>query len=237
MIYSIKVLLIITIICGISSFIGGALGCFAKKKNSTGAIFQFTAGIMNAIVFFEMIPECFELSNIFLVVLGLVVGVILIYISEKILTKKTDQVGVQALYTLILISMGSHNILEGIAIGSSLFLSINFGYKVLILMILHDILEGIVIGSSNIISTKSLKKSLKSSFLVGAITGIGAFFGSCFSQISTNFLVICLAMASGAMIYMSACNLIPKSFEYIKYKKVYIFYILGIIIGMIITKI
>ena len=83
-------------------------------------------------------------------------------------------------------------------------------------------------------------KSLKVIILVilsGITTGIGAFFGSVAGSISQEVIAICLALSAEAMLYVVTGELIPEANNLYKGRISALANILGIIIGIIATRI
>ena len=133
--------------------------------------------------------------------------------------------------------MGFHNFIEGIAIGASFLYSISIGLSILFSIFLHDIPEGMVVGISNKIDRKNFSKIVINTVLSGAFTGVGAMFGYIIGGIGKNYISLCISLAAGAMLYIISCELLPNAYNGIKNKKVCLMYILGILIGGVITKI
>lgn len=235
---ALKVFLVMTIIGAFSSGIGGVISCVIKtnSKNMISALYDLTAGIMTAIVCFDMIPECFEISNLPITITGIIIGVIIIIIIEKCANKLNNS-KYSRLSFMIIIAMAFHNFIEGIAIGSSYMYSFALGTTILISMILHDIPEGMVVGITSKVDIKDTKKTMLNSVLAGVFTGVGALVGYLMGGINRVYIAICLSIAAGSMLYIVSCDLIPSSKNISKNKKVYIMYIVGILIGAIITKI
>lgn len=237
---ALKIFVVMSLIGGGSSFLGGLFSSLVNAKNNRiiASLYELTAGIMTSIVCFDMIPESIEISNVYLVIIGIILGVILIYFfdshSIKIENNKIKNNLKDSF--VIMFSMGFHNIIEGVAIGSSFCYSFSLGVTVLLSMVLHDIPEGMVVGIITKVESKNNKKTLKNSFLSGVVTGIGAFFGYILGNINGVYISFCLAIAAGAMLYIVSCDLIPNSKELTKNKGVYLVYILGILIGVLITK-
>lgn len=73
-------------------------------------------------------------------------------------------------------------------------------------------------------------------FLSGLTTGVGAFFGIIIGTISEQLISICLGFAAGAMLYISAGELIPESHKIYKGRISYLGNILGFLIGIISTQ-
>ena len=54
-----------------------------------------------------------------------------------------------------MISMGLHNMIEGLAIGSGFSYSYSLGFSILITMFFHDIPEGLVVAITNMEESKN----------------------------------------------------------------------------------
>lgn len=224
----------------ISSVIGAFIGAIfnIKSKAMISFLYQITAGIMTGIVCFEMLPESFEMASIIYSIIGIILGVFLIYFLDIIIQNKSKQKNATKIIALIIIlSMAFHNIIEGLAIGSSFAYSVSLGTTVLIGMFLHDIPEGMVVGITSKVDGKKLGRIILESAIVGACAGFGTCIGNCVGKINENYIAISLSIAAGAMLYLVSCELIPSSSEIYKNKKIYITFILGIIIGALISKI
>lgn len=238
---AIKILVIMSIIGGISSGIGGVISAIIKinSKNKLAMLYELTAGIMTGIVCFDMLEEAFSISNVFIVIISVLVGITMIIMLDKLID--SNKININNNYSkmslVIMISMAFHNFIEGIAIGSSFIYSFTLGMIVLISIILHDIPEGIVVGMSSKIDKKSTFKVIYDSVISGVFTGFGAMFGYLIGKVDEVYISICLAIAAGVMLYIVSCDLIPSSKKLTDSKKVYIVYILGILIGAIITNI
>lgn len=237
-----KIMFIICILGSASGAIGGLLSILLKIKNKDflASLFEITAGIMTGVVCFDMIPECFYLSNVLFCVIGVVLGVFIIYrlddyVEKNMRYNKKNEYSKSLI--LIIISMTFHNFIEGIAIGSSMVYSLKLGIVLLISIVLHDIPESMVVGIISKTNNKSNKKILFNSTISGLFTGFGALVGAVIGKVNNIYISICLSIAAGAMLYVVACDLIPTSKKISKSKRVYIVYIVGILIGAIISKI
>ena len=72
--------------------------------------------------------------------------------------------------------------------------------------------------------------------LSGIATGIGALIGGIIGKISERIISICLSFAAGAMLYIVSGELIPESNELYKGRMTAIGNIIGLIIGIYVTK-
>lgn len=244
MISAIKLMIIIGILEGLSSALGGFFSGIIKinSNNVIASLYEISAGMMTSIVCFDMLPESFKISNIYFSVFWVIIGVIIILtinnFSKKINKNTNNKKINMSIKTFILVLiMTAHNITEGIAVGASLDYSRALGLSILISIFLHNIPEGMVVGISMKLDGKSLFENIKYCILVGMPTGIGAFIGNLIGSISDKFIALSLSLSGGAMLYIVACDLIPSSQALSKEKKVYIMYIIGLILGIFATNI
>ena len=229
-----------SILGAISSLIGGTLGsiCSIKSKKTVSFLYEITAGVMTGIVCFEMLPESLGMANIIYSVIGICVGVLLIYILDLFIQKLNNTKNNSKIIALVvMLSMAIHNAIEGLAIGSSFVFSISLGASVLLGMFLHDVPEGMVVGITSKIEGKHTKRIIFETSIVGACVGIGTFIGGYLGKINEKYIAISLSIAAGAMLYLVACELIPESKKNSKEKKIYLAYIIGIIMGALLSKI
>lgn len=235
----IEITLFVTIIGGISSGIGGILCSLKNFKNKKNlySLQQFTAGIMTGIVCFDMLPKSFEITNVWINIIGVIIGIAFIYLLNNILNrynnKKYSYNLIMSLF--IMISMAFHNLIEGLAIGASFCYSFSMGLSVIIAIILHDIPEGVIVGMSNNIAGMNKERNIVNTILVGSITGIGALVGGIIGNINDIFTSLSLSIASGVMLYIISCELIPSLYNECNNKVINISYIIGILISYIIV--
>ena len=196
----------------IGTTLGGIIGA---KSNITSNrflsfILEFAAGLMMAIVCFELIPESLELTNIANVFLVIILGVITMIWCDNIINKKYMEKNIKNNNTLLKtgiivgIGLAIHNFPEGLAIGSGFEASTKLGITLAIAILLHDIPEGISMSVPMKSGGMKPKKALAYTIISGVTTGIGAFFGVILGNISTTIIAICLAFAAGAMLYIAS---------------------------------
>lgn len=130
--------------------IGGIIGVTFKNpsKKFLSFILQFAAGLMSAIICFDLIPEAMEISNISDVFIGIFIGIAsMIFcdnIVKKMYGKKEKSKNNSLMKTGIIVGIGLaiHNFPEGLAIGSGFESSIKLGYSLALAIAFHDIPEG-----------------------------------------------------------------------------------------------
>lgn len=225
--------------------IGGIIGVMFKQPSNKflSFILQFSAGLMSAIICFDLIPEALEVSDISSVFIGIFFGVITMIwcdnIVRKMYTKKEKQKNNSLLKTGIIVGIGLaiHNLPEGLAIGSGFESSIKLGYALALVIALHDIPEGISMAVPMKNGGMSKMKAVVFTLLSGVTTGLGAFLGAIVGGISQSVIGICLAFAAGAMLYIVSGELIPESNKIYQGRMGTVGNIIGFIIGILATQI
>ena len=233
----------------IGTTIGGIIGCSLKSQSNKflSFILSFAAGLMMAVICFDLIPEALGLSQITEVIIGIVLGIIVmifcdlivdkIFSKKEILNQNTNKVSNNLLKTGIIVSIGLaiHNIPEGLAIGSGFEASLKLGFSLAIAICFHDIPEGI---SMALPMKNGGMKAFKIMFYVilsGIATGVGALIGSIVGKISEQIIAIALSFAAGAMLYIVSGELIPESNSLYKGRISALGNMIGFIIGICVT--
>ena len=231
----------------IGTTIGGIIGCVINSKSDKflSFILSFAAGLMMAVICFDLIPEALEISQISEAVVGIFVGIIAMIICDLIVDKKfkrkakTLSTKSNLLKTGIIVSIGLaiHNIPEGLAIGSGFDASIKLGYSLALAICFHDIPEGISMALPMKNGGMKIYKIMIYVILSGVATGIGALIGSIVGKVSEQIIAICLSFAAGAMLYIVSGELIPESNKLYKGRMSAIGNMIGFIIGIVATRI
>lgn len=131
--------------------LGGIIGLVIKKSSNKflSFILSFASGLMMAVICFDLIPEALGISNIFNIILGILVGIIAMIFCDLLVEKKFSNKRFEGeknilLKTGIIVSIGLaiHNFPEGLAIGSGFEASLKLGLSLALAICLHDIPEG-----------------------------------------------------------------------------------------------
>lgn len=237
----IKIIIFFSILGAISSGIGGVITSLIKikSKKAIASLFELTGGIMMGIVCFDMLPESFSMAHINYSIFGIIFGILIVfyinYLVEKFDNNKVKTFSNSSI--VVILSMGLHNAIEGLAIGSGFSYSYSLGLSLLISIFLHDIPEGMVVGIVSKKDTNNMFKIVINTVLVGAFVGIGCAIGLWLGKIDDRYIAFSLSIAAGAMLYIVSCDLIPSSKELVSSKIVSVMYIIGILVGAIFTQI
>ena len=233
----------------IGTTIGGIIGCSLKSQSNKflSFILSFAAGLMMAVICFDLIPEALGLSQITEVIIGIVLGIIVmifcdlivdkIFSKKPILNQNTNKVSNNLLKTGIIVSIGLaiHNIPEGLAIGSGFEASLKLGFSLAIAICFHDIPEGISMALPMKNGGMKAYKIMFYVILSGIATGVGALIGSIVGKISEQIIAIALSFAAGAMLYIVSGELIPESNSLYKGRISALGNMVGFIIGICVT--
>ena len=98
---------------------------------------------------------------------------------------------------------------------------------------MHNIPEGISIALPIYYYTRSYKKAFLYTFICGISEPFGALIAYLFLKPTFMTLGIIYAIIAGIMIHISIYELLPSATKYKRYRTVFIFYILGLILVLI----
>lgn len=231
----------------VSGIIGtgtGGLAAFFINKISNrllSFILEFSAGLMTAVVCFELLPSAFELGGNVPTFCGIFAGIGGILLIEDLIKKvnllKKRYNGNTLLRAGILMSIGIalHNFPEGFAVGSGFEASIGLGLTITTVIIIHDIPEGIAMAVPLRVGGFSKAKAFMFTVLSGIPMGFGALMGAWLGEISTGMISVCLGFAGGAMLYIIFGELVAESKKLYSGRLSSIGNVLGIICGIIVT--
>ena len=243
--------------------IGGLIAAVLLKKSSeniTCWLLSFAAGIMTSIVCFGLMPEAIELSGVPASVLGTVLGVIILIFLNRIVDKITSPKESQKIHhtheelyhesqiiknkaklmrsgIIMLIAVALHNIPEGIAIGAAGSHDFQLGAVLALMIALHDIPEGMAIAAPLLAGGINKIKVITLTALSGSPTLLGGLIGVLIGNISDFAVAVSLSAAGGAMLYVVFGEIIPQSIVMTKTRMPALITLLGMITGLIITRI
>lgn len=215
-----------------------------KKSSNISAIISFSAGIMMAASVWSLIIPSLEAGGCVITVLGIIAGVVFLYLTEIKITKFRNFSKLSDKYNknllMMIIAITIHNIPEGLAVGLA-FGSLSKGdssgllsaIALTIGIALQNFPEGAAISLPLISSGMSRKKSFfigQASALVEPLFGVA---GAIAVNLSQAIIPFCLAFAGGCMIFVVIEDLIPQAMsEGAKENKAFVF-IAGFILMMV----
>lgn len=246
---SVKLGLITTLLLGVFIIIGAFIAFQIKKKEkvvdfSLGLAF----GVITMLILTHMLPEVIEHLGIKYIYLFLLFGFIGYYILKILdqfipdhdddgkgmdkheLKENLIHIGLVTSVALIL-----HNIIEGMAIYSSVLSDKSLGLAMTIGIGFHNIPLGMVIAGAFYQSNENMSKTILSILLVATSTFVGGLimFFLNITAISPLIFGVLLSVTLGMLIYISIDELFPR-IKSTKNKKVtYTGITIGIIIQLI----
>ncbi len=244
--------------------LGGLIGLLFKSSSNKiiSCVLNFAAGVMIAVVFFELIPEAEEMTGnkMYITILCVALSAAVTFALSVMLDKfnkridanihcknigKEVQLGEErktisarvklARAGIIMVfAIALHNFPEGMAIGSTGAVPENFSKAILIavLLALHNIPEGMAITVPLVTGGMRRGKALFLTVTAGAVTLLGTIFGYALGGISPTITAICLATAGGAMLYVTFAEIIPEAMIIHGGKSTALTLLLGVITGM-----
>lgn len=201
--------------------IGGFLGsfCLGKSKKIMGIASAFSAGIMNAIVMFQLFPESVKFGGIPLTIVAFLFGVVLV-IGITALMKRERFQAKRATYRnanfvrtglIMCLAIAIHNLPEGLIIGSGE--AAGSGIVMAFLLSMHNIPEGAAMTIPLASGGMNPWKAFSYSLLTGAPTVLGGMIGYALGSISDGMIATSLAVAAGAMLYITYADVLKHSWE------------------------
>lgn len=214
--------------------IGGLFAPFIKGTNQkyVSSLLGLTGGIMLSIVAFELLPQSYILGGIITEIVGILVGIILVVSIEE-MTSKKDYDSLFKSGIVLSISMGIHNLPEGLAIGSSFMADNEMGITLALAILIHNLPEGLALAIPLKAGKLSNLEIILITFFVGIPTGIGSFIGAYVGTVSNFLISFCLALAGGTMLYIICNDLIPNAKDLYSGRTATVWIIIGFILGMI----
>lgn len=228
-----------------SSLAGGLLGL--KWKDKMHLTLGFTAGVLVAVVAFDVFPELVEMSeqtgmSIRLPMIALVAGFLLFHIAEKILLihhAHEDQYGHHHHPTVGVFSslaLSAHSFLDGVGIGIGFQISPSLGIAVAMAVLAHNFTDGLNTVSLMLTHKNSPAKAFK--FLIlNALAPVLGGLSTLFIAFSPEFLTLYLGFFAGFLLYIGASDILPEAHSHNSSYKTVLMTILGAVLIYIVTGI
>lgn len=239
---TLKIIIIVILASFVSIFgtiLGAAIGVIFRNpsKKILSNIIGFAGGLMLSIVVFDLIPESLEWSFIGTIIFSVIGVLVLVLIDFSIDRQKSNYNLHKKVATLVALGLMLHNFPEGIIMGCGFFTGDNLGIKMAIIIAIHDIPEGISFAAPLMAAKMRRLKILLYAFITALPTTIGALAGAYIGNVSKNLLGASIAIASGVMLYVVCCEMIPESTNLWNGQSKNIATITGFILGLVIINV
>ncbi|MEO6508959.1 MAG: ZIP family metal transporter [Patescibacteria group bacterium] len=228
----------------ISTLCGGLFSLHFQKR--VHYIMSFTAGVLIAVCFFDIIPEIFSIVqekglDLTIPLTSVVIGYLAIHILEKYAVihhshegeyadHRHPQVGVVSSLGLIF-----HSFLDGLGIGLGFHINPTVGVVVALAVIAHDFSDGLNTVSLMLINKNSRKKAVV--FLIAdALAPLLGVLSTYFLVISDQVLILYLGFFAGFLLYIGSSDLLPEAHSKHSSWKMVGLTILGVVFIFAITR-
>ncbi len=279
-------IIIITFIWGVvGTGLGGLVGVFLKRDSNkvVSLLLSFAAGIMLAVVCFDLMKEPIDMMNEglmpdytpWIVIASVAAGYALVYLLNYIIDKRTNHevahIDAQHPQTaddldelihadhfkshkdrknnlfvagvVMMLAIALHNLPEGMVIGASYAITDNLvdnlfsgsGFIMALVICLHNIPEGMAVSVPLVAGGMGRIKSALLTALSGLPTVFGALLGYVLGGINDVMLVVSLGFASGAMLYVVFCELLPEAILMWKSKLPAFTLFVGVLVGFLLV--
>lgn len=206
-----------------AAFLSTVLGGFfaIKFKEKIHEIMAFSAGVLIAVVSFDILPEMIEFlkqsdADPLNVMVALVGGFLFFHIVEKTLLihhahesdyaeHKHPNVGVFSA-----LALAGHSFLDGVSIGVGWQINPSLGMLMAFAVVSHNFTDGI----NTVVLMLSNKNSLRRSVFFLALDAAAPVLGMASSflfRFPENFLIIYLGFFAGFLLYIGASDILPEA--------------------------
>jgi ZIP family zinc transporter len=178
----------------------------------------FSAGIMLAATFFSLIIPAIDLSNVWIAVLGIILGAIALHLVDRFIPHFHPALGAEGPSSrlskvwLFALAITIHNFPEGLAVGVSFGSGdVSAGLVVAMAIGLQNMPEGLAVALPLLREGYSRRRSLWYGTLTGLVEPVGGLLGVALVSIFHPILPWALAFAAGAMLFVVSDEIIPES--------------------------
>lgn len=203
----------------VSTFLGGLVGL--RFRDRRHLLLGFTAGVLLAVIAFDIFPEIFSMlqstgASVLLPMGGLVVGFLLFHIAEKFLLihhSHEDDYGDHKHPTVGVFSalaLSAHSFLDGVAIGLGFQVSPEVGIVVAIAVLAHDFSDGLNTVSLMLAHKNSDKRTMIMLFVDAIAPVLGGLSTLLFTLPDTALLGY-LGFFAGFLLYIGASDILPEA--------------------------
>lgn len=246
-----KIGLLTTLLLGIFILVGALLAFLVKKRQK---VVDFSLGLAFGVIMMllitDLLPEIIEhlgLRYIYIFIIGASVGfLVLKLLDRKIPDHEQEEKNAKAnkenlIHIGIITSLALmlHNMIEGMAVYSTILSNTTLGVAVMIGIGFHNIPLGMVIASTFHQSNQNIWKTLLIVLIVSISTFVGGLimFFLNLTEISPVLLGTLLSLTLGMLIFISFDELLPRIRKTKEKKITYIGMVFGVVLLLVATVI
>ena len=234
-----------TLMTFVSTLCGGLVGL--RYRDRMHLILGFTAGVLLAVVSFDILPEGIELINKLnlnpqTLLIPLVLGFLVFHILEKTLLihhAHEEEYGPHTHPTvgkLSAFALSAHSFLDGMGIGFGFQVSPAVGILVALAVISHDFADGLNTVSMILVHKNPNKTAVKF-LLLDAIAPVLGALSTMFFTLPERLLPVYLGFFAGFLLYIGASDILPQAHSKHSSLGTILMTILGVSFIFLITRI
>lgn len=228
----------------ISTLCGGLFGL--KNRQRLHDIISFTAGVLIAVAFFDIIPEMFSIAtehgfDVSNGLIAVVIGFLLIHILEKTAvihgaheeeyaTHRHPVVG-----RISAAGLSFHSFLDGVGIGLGFHVNAHVGALVALAVIAHDFSDGLNTVSLMLIN-KNTQRSAVGFLILDAVTPLLGVLVTYLIAVPEQILMLYLGFFAGFLLYIGASDLLPEAHSEHSSWKLIALTLCGVLFIFIVTR-
>lgn len=239
--------LITTLLLGIFIIIGALIAFLIKKRErvvdfSLGLAF----GVIIMLIAIDLLPEIIEhlgLKYIYLFLIFTTLGFVILKLldnfipdhEEDKMTKKELNANLAHIGVVTSLALVIHNIIEGMAVYSTVLTSASLGFAITLGVGFHNIPLGMVIAGTLYQSNQNISKTILSIVAVSLSTFVGGLILFFLNKVAISPIIlgILLSITLGMLLFISFDELLPRIKETKNKKVTYIGIAIGILILLI----
>ncbi len=220
------VAVLLSLVTAVANIVGGYLAVFQRNlsRNTMGNFLGLGGGFILAAALFELVPEVLEMGAEFSTYI--VIGFLLIFISEHLLEHYLDQRSQRndahaheeaevilhpGVGLATILGLNIHDFFDGVAIGVGFVASPSLGMLMFLAVITHEITAGFSIAAVSRAAGLGRGLALASAVGIGLVTVVGTVFVFLVGELSTTATGILLGLATGTFIHVGASDLLPAA--------------------------
>lgn len=206
--------LIWSLLAGACTALGAFILFFRKSwSNKSLAFFLgLAAGVMVAVVVFDMLPSALVFGNVVKTFTGVVLGILtMVFVNSLLFTAINSAETLLGLGYMIMLGIALHDLPEGMAIAFGDEMKSRTGMVIAMGIGIHNIPEGMAIAAPLLMGGLKKNRILLNTILLGFITPLGTIIGKYMAKVLPDLLPLMLGLASGVMIYLVCFQLWPQA--------------------------
>jgi|SRR5579885_1377232 len=236
--------LLFSFITFLSTTGGGLFGI--KNKDKLHYIMSFTAGVLVAVCFFDVLPEVVSIAmkeqfDITAAFIAVIIGFLAFHILEKTILihhgheseyadHKHPTIGIVGASGL-----SFHSFLDGVGIGLGFHVNSHVGLLIAIAVIAHDFSDGLNTVTLMLVNKNPVRKALKF-LLLDATTPLLGVVATFLFTIPEYFLMLYLGFFAGFLLYIGASDLLPEAHSKHSSFTLILLTVLGVLFIFLVTR-